>query len=140
MKTIWIFNHYAAIPGHAGGTRHYYLSKRLREYGWQACVIAAGMEHSTGCELMDGNEWRKLEIYDQIPFIWLRVPSYSDNGPRRILNMLCYSLEALIPLFTKGLPRPDVIVGSQVHPFAALSGALLAERFKVTFVFEVRDL
>lgn len=38
------------------------------------------------------------------------------------------------------LPRPDVVIGSSVHPFAAVAGALLARRYKVPFIFEVRDL
>lgn len=54
--------------------------------------------------------------------------------------MLVYSTRVLIPSATKGLARPDAIVGSSVHPFAAWSGARLARRFNVSFVFEVRDL
>ncbi len=41
---------------------------------------------------------------------------------------------------TVGLPAPDVIVGSTVHPLAALAAAIIARRLNVPFVFEVRDL
>lgn len=54
--------------------------------------------------------------------------------------MVSYALRVLKPSATSSLDRPDVIVGSSVHPFAALSAAVLAWRFRVPFVFEVRDL
>jgi glycosyltransferase involved in cell wall biosynthesis len=54
--------------------------------------------------------------------------------------MLAYSLAALREQATAELPRPDVVIGSSVHPFAAVAGALLARRFNVPFLFEVRDL
>jgi len=51
-----------------------------------------------------------------------------------------YCWRALLPSTTHGLPRPDVVIGSSVHPFAAVAGRLLARRFRVPFIFEVRDL
>ncbi len=54
--------------------------------------------------------------------------------------MLVYAARVLMPGVTSGLDKPDVIMGSSAHPFAAWAGALLAKRFKVPFVFEVRDL
>lgn len=55
-------------------------------------------------------------------------------------NMLAYTWAVLKRRTTVALARPDVVIGSSVHPFAAVAGALLARRFKVPFVFEVRDL
>jgi glycosyltransferase involved in cell wall biosynthesis len=140
MKTVWILNHYASLPGQVGGTRHYYLAKHLHDHEWQAGIVAAGHEHSTGKKLLGPHELRRFEWCDGVPFLWLHVTGYSDNGPKRILNMLTYSIEALIPNFTSELLRPDVVIGSQVHPLAALAGAVLAHRYSVPFVFEVRDL
>ena len=40
----------------------------------------------------------------------------------------------------EGLPRPDVVVGSSLHPLAAWAGARLAVRHRVPFVYEFRDL
>lgn len=54
--------------------------------------------------------------------------------------MLAYFMRVLLPSTTRGLQRPDVILGSSVHPLAAAAGRLLAQRFRVPFVFEVRDL
>ena len=54
--------------------------------------------------------------------------------------MIMFTLALLRPATTRALPRPDVVIGSTVHPFAALAASLLARRLRVPFVFEVRDL
>ncbi|ENO76184.1 glycosyl transferase [Thauera sp. 63] len=55
-------------------------------------------------------------------------------------NMLAYCFAVLRRDTLSKLLSPDVIVGSSVHPFAALAAAVLAARYQVPFVFEVRDL
>ena len=41
---------------------------------------------------------------------------------------------------TRDLERPSVIIGSTVHLLAAAAAALLAKRYRVPFIFEVRDI
>lgn len=140
MKHVWILNHYAQEPGGAGGTRHYSLSKHLTKHGWRATVIAASVELNTGRQRLDSSESKRFDLFDGVPFLWIRTPQYQGNGFGRIQNMLTYSVRVLMSSVTRGLDRPDVIIGSSVHPFAAWSAAMLASRFGVPFVFEVRDL
>ena len=140
MKTVWILNHYAQEPGGPGGTRHYSLAKYMPQYGWRGFVIAASVELNTGRQRLARRVATKMCNYDGVDFLWIRTPVYHGNDHGRIVNMLSYSIRVLIPKTTRSLPRPDVVVGSSVHPFAAWSGALLAKRFGVPFVFEVRDL
>jgi glycosyltransferase involved in cell wall biosynthesis len=54
--------------------------------------------------------------------------------------MLIFGFLVLLPWYLQPLKKPDVVIGSTVHFFAALSGLVLARRFKVPFVFEVRDV
>lgn len=140
MKQVWILNHYAAEPGGVGGTRHFHLAEGLPRYGWSASIIASSVELNSGRQRLSPEEMRRLDDCGGVKFLWVRVPEYTGNGGGRMLNMLAYSLRVLLPSYTRELPRPDVVVGSSVHPIAALSGALLARRFAVPFVFEVRDL
>lgn len=140
MKQVWILNHYAAEPGGVGGTRHFHLAEGLPRYGWSASIIASSVELNSGRQRLSPEEMRRLDDCGGVKFLWVRVPEYAGNGGGRMLNMLAYSLRVLLPSYTRELPRPDVVVGSSVHPIAALSGALLARRFAVPFVFEVRDL
>jgi glycosyltransferase involved in cell wall biosynthesis len=140
LKNVWILNHYAQEPGGAGGTRHYSLARHLLNHGWRATVIAASVELNTGRQRLADGERARLSDIDGVPFLWVRTPQYEGNGGGRMRNMLAYAVRVLLPSATKGLERPDAIVGSSVHPFAAWSGAVLAKRLRVPFVFEVRDL
>lgn len=140
MKQVWVLNHYAQEPGGAGGTRHFHLAEYLQKFGWQATVIAASVEHQSGHQRLQAGEEQRCEDFNGVPFLWVRTPEYRGNGGGRMRNMLHYTWRVLLPRTTRALSGPDVIIGSSVHPFAAVAGALLARRFKVPFVFEVRDL
>lgn len=140
MNSVWIINHYAQEPGGPGGTRHYSLARALRHNGWSASLIAASTEHGTGRERLAAGERRRIEYFDDVPFLWLRTASYSGNGADRVRNMFSFTHAALRRENLKSLTAPDVVVGSSVHPFAAWAGLRLARRYGVPFVFEVRDL
>lgn len=140
MKNVWILNHYAQVPGGSGGTRHYSLSQHLLRHGWSSFVIASSVELNTGYQRIASNELKRIEVFEGIPFLWVRTPTYQGNENGRIVNMVSYFLRVLIPKVTNDLPKPDVIIGSSVHPLAALAGSLLARRNRVPFIFEVRDL
>ena len=140
MKQVWILNHYAQEPGGVGGTRHFSLAKHLRALGWQTTVIAASLELNTGRQRLASHEKTRLDAFESVHFLWIKTPPYKGNGAGRMLNMLVYALRVCLPSATHQLPRPDVVVGSSVHPFAAISGAWLAKRHGALFVFEVRDL
>jgi len=140
VKQVWLLNHYAQEPGSAGGTRHFHLAAHLAPLGWQCTVIAASVELNSGRQRLTPREVARYERISGVPFLWVRTPQYRGSGSGRMLNMLAYTWQVLRRRITRDLPRPDVVIGSSVHPFAALAGAFLARRFKVPFVFEVRDL
>lgn len=139
-KHVWLVNHYAQEPGHAGGTRHFSIAEHLPNNGWSASIIAASVELNTGRQRLSADSKKKLETIRGIPFLWVRTPEYHGNGIGRLWNMLVFSIRVLFPSVTSELQRPDAVVGSSVHPFAAWSGYMLARRFGVPFIFEVRDL
>jgi glycosyltransferase involved in cell wall biosynthesis len=140
MKQVWILNHYAFEPDGAGGSRHFSLAEKALAYGWQSTIIGASVEHLTGRQRLGPGETRRKVSHGQVTFLWLRVPEHQGNGFGRIMNMLAYTVRVLLPGYTRDLAKPDVIVGSSVHPLAAWAGAMLARRYQVPFVFEVRDL
>ena len=139
-KNVWIVNHYAQTPSGPGGTRHFQLSQFLPEYGWKPFILAASTELHTGYQRLDSNQTFRLDTVDRVPFLWLFAPSYKGNGLGRILNMLIFSIQLLNPRPVRLLPPPDLIIGSSVHPFAVLSAYLLSRKYRVPFIFEVRDL
>lgn len=140
MRHVWILNHYAKHPDAAGGARHYQLARYLPDYGWQATLIASSVDHPSGKQRLEKGERWRVERRGTVRFLWLRTPCYRGNGGGRMKNMLAYAWQALRPSRLAGLERPDLVIGSSVHPFAALAGWWLARRHGVPFVFEVRDL
>lgn len=141
MPVVWIINHYAQEPSGPGGTRHHSLAKHLLQHGWQAQVIASSCEHNTGRQRLASDEYQRLQRCEGVDFLWVRVPGEPfTKGLLRLASMLMFSFTLLRPATTRELRQPDVVIGSTVHPFAALSASLLARRHQVPFVFEVRDL
>jgi glycosyltransferase involved in cell wall biosynthesis len=140
-KTVWLFNHYAVPPGQPGGNRHYSIAKSLNKKGWNFLIIAASTNHSMGNNT--GSIKRpELKIYDGVKFLFLPCPQYTGNGIRRILNIATYFILSLSLCFfhNKKISKPSIIIGSSVHPFAALAGLLTSKMYRVPFVFEIRDL
>lgn len=140
MKHVWILNHYAQEPSGAGGTRHFHLAQKLKKVGWNVTIIASSVDHQSGNQRLKPQEKIKLTIIDGVEYLWLRTSSYEGNGVGRIVSMLSYTLKSLLPKNTQLLTKPDVIIGSSVHPLAGWAAARLARRHNVPFVFEVRDL
>lgn len=139
-RTVWLLNHYAQRPDAPGGTRHYWLARYLRAHGWRAPIVASSVELNTGRQRLASTESRRLDEIGDVSFLWLRTPPYEGNGLGRFRNMASFALRVQERGTTRLLPRPDVILGSSVHPFTGWAGLCLARRFRVPFVFEVRDL
>ena len=141
MPTVWFMNHYAGDPRQStSGTRHHSLAVHLVSRGWKVGIIAASTTHPGGVQMAGVRGLTRSETVDGVDYVWLRSTSYANTGARRVVNMVLFSLVALLPRVLRRLPRPDVVVGSTVHPLAAWSASRLARRRGVPFVFEVRDL
>lgn len=140
MKNLWIFNHYANEPSGAGGTRHYHLAKNLRSLGWDTVVFAASSELNTSRQRLKLPKIFKMSDVADVKFLWVYTPKYSGNGLMRCLNILSYCTLSLFKSVFAPPSKPQLIIGSSVHPFAALLGLMVSRYFKVPFIFEVRDL
>ncbi|WP_257292274.1 glycosyltransferase family 4 protein, partial [Endozoicomonas sp. ONNA1] len=103
-------------------------------------IIAASVELNTGRQRLSSGEIMRVDQFDGVSFKWIRTPQYKGNGAGRMINILAYTFRVLMPGATKGLDKPSAVIGSSVHPFAGVAGAILAKRYGVPFVFEVRDL
>lgn len=138
---LWILNHYAAtIEKDGGEARHALLAKNLVDSGWVTTLVAASVSHPSGIQKLNGWKVVRREAAGGYEAYWLRVPGYKGNGFRRALGMLIFGFLCIIPGILSQAKRPDVVMGSAVHHFAALAAWVLARRHKVPFVFEVRDV
>lgn len=138
-ELIWV-NHFAVAPKDGGGTRHFEISRALRARGWDVTIAAADFNLQTRRYTRRPETDRSpiSEIVDGVKFKWLWSAQYERNDWRRGWNWLSFS-QMLLRSTSSGI-RPDVVIGSSPHLLAALASSRLAARWRVPFVFEVRDL
>lgn len=144
-KYIWWLNHHAAKPVNSDGERHFSLAKSLIQFGIKTIVITGTYDHNRGYrfpELKSDVNSPVLRTYEGVDFYSIPTPYYVGNASiGRVKNMLAFYFGAMKYLRGKTeLPKPDLIIGSVVHPFAAYAGYRLSKYHKVPFVYEVRDL
>ena len=138
-KKIWILNHYAIPPNMPGGTRHYDLSQELIKKNFEVTIFSSGFSHGKKnyFKLFKGKPYI-VENYGKLKFVWLRTALYKKNNYKRIINMISYLTRIL--KVGHNFSKPNVIIGSSVHPFAVIAAWLLSKKYKAKFIFEVRDL
>ncbi|GAA1916014.1 glycosyltransferase family 4 protein [Nocardioides lentus] len=124
-RRVLVLNHFAVGAGQAGGTRHVELFGRLT--GWDHLIVAADLNPQTG-ERMTSEPGLTL-----VP-----VPTFSSNGPRRVVNWAAYAGRA----FVTGMGQEDVdlVYGSSPHLLAAAAAWGVSFLKRKPFVMEVRDL
>lgn len=140
INLLWI-NHFAITPGEGGGTRHYELSRELLGRGWRVTIAASDfhLHKRQYTRRADSGDRRVVgEGVQGVEFQWFWAAPYRRNDWRRGWNWLSFT-RSLLGWEPEG-ERPDVVIGSSPHLFAALGGLRLAQRWGVPFVLEVRDL
>ena len=139
QHAVWIVNHYASPPDQPAGSRHFELARTLVRRGHPVTVFAAGFGHLPGTiRRLEPRRLYRSELYDGVRFVWLWTIPYRGNGLRRQLNMISFLAVFLVVQTRYGAPHD--IVGSTVHPFAALGALVVARLRRARFIFEVRDL
>ena len=136
---IWLVNHYAGAPDRPTGSRHFDFGRLLARRGRSVTIFSAGFDHVSGRE--ERLQWWQLYRIGRIEgvtFVWLRTVPYRGNSWRRQLNMLSF-LVAFLVVQTR-FSEPDIVIGSTVHPFAALGAWAAARSRGARYLFEVRDL
>lgn len=138
---IWIVNHYALPPTEVGGTRHYALARELIARGHNVTLIASNFNHASRQAIAATQRTGlRHEVVAGVPFLWLPTPPYSGNTVARMWNMLVFAGRVWSGQGMRRCERPDVIIGSIAHLFGAFAAERLAQRLRVPFVLEVRDL
>lgn len=142
MHRFWIFNHYATTPLTGPLLRHYYFAEYLKERNIETTVFAANELHQTGgCVDTHGKPYLRTEE-EGVPFVFVKTSKYEGNGISRVKNMVSFFL-GLLKIskgYAKQYGKPDVIMGSSAHPLTSIVGILVARRFRVPAIVEVRDL
>lgn len=138
---IWILNHYAISPKSIGGTRHFDLAQELVKEGHTVRIFASSFNHFKRKETIQyDSKTFKEEIIDSVKFTWIKTPAY-NNSIKRLLNIGIFSirLSNVLDMYLNK-EKPDLIIGSSVHPLTPLVGIRKAKKYEVLFYFEERDL
>ncbi|MCB0880244.1 MAG: glycosyltransferase family 4 protein [Thermoleophilia bacterium] len=131
MNVLYLHQHFATRAG-AGGTRSWEFSRRLMDRGHDVTMVAqvrrGGGVSRRGRHEVDGIHLILLGGY---------YTNHLANW-RRAWQFIRVMLRAC---FLRNLPaRPDVVVASSTPLTIGVPGWILARRFGVPFVFEIRDL
>lgn len=139
MKVV-IVNHYAIPPTFGGGTRHFSLAKELERAGHEVLIVAGSYHHFVNQQQIPRGRSAALVNCSGVRLLYLRTPTYSGNGVRRLLNMCVFGVRVARLRFPKTWAPSDVVIGSSPHPFAALGASSLSRRLGCPFMLEIRDL
>jgi glycosyltransferase involved in cell wall biosynthesis len=140
-KHVWIVNHHAIVPSkERGAGRHLNLARHLPDHGWTASLLVASTVHVDGSQAMPGPRMSQITEELGVPVLWVRSYAYGSSLTRRLIGMLTFAANLLLPGRTTGLQSPDVVIGSTVHLLAAWAAWRLARRHRVPFIFEIRDV
>lgn len=137
MKRLWILNHHSGLEG----DRHFELSKELVSYGMEVVVFLSSYGHRS--ETYEYDEEVKIKkVRPGITYVYLHTaPAYHGVSVRRILNMMsyCWLMRKYESQFYRLFGKPDLVIGSSVHPFSWESASRIAKKNRVPFICEIRD-
>ncbi|MBN2830556.1 MAG: glycosyltransferase family 4 protein, partial [Candidatus Cloacimonetes bacterium] len=107
--------------------------------GYDVRIFCASVLHNSQEDAVDlqGNISKEL-IVDGIPFVFVKTRKYQGNGFSRVLGMFDYYLN--VKKACQQYSRPDVIIGSSVHPLACVAAIHLSKRYSCKNIVEIRDL
>lgn len=142
---LWWINQHARPPIFVGGTRHFSLAKELSALQNQVMIINGTFDHLGPAVLPqeNGSKYPIFHTYEGISFLSINLPHYKGNASLgRIKNMYSFYLKTIKTLspHKSKYAKPDIIIGSTVHPWGAYAGYKLSQMYNVPFVYEVRDL
>jgi len=137
---IWIVNHYADAPD-GQATRTFDLARRMVERGHPTSIFTSsfGHYHFKAVRQIGGLALWRQEFIDGVELIWVRTTPYHNNDWRRLVNMVSFSVVALL-CGVVWRPRPNAVIGVSVHPLGALTGWLLAKVRRASYFCEITDL
>lgn len=138
MKKIWIFNHYGANQFIEHGGRHINFAKNLIQAGYEPTIFVASSLHNSDINLIKDNTLFSRDSSEKVPFVFVKTDSYKGNGFGRIKNMFQYYFRLF--KVAKNFEKPDVIIGSSVHPLSCVAAIQLAKKYKCKCIVEIRDL
>jgi len=138
-RIIWIFNHYATNTFLDHGGRHYCFANYLMQAGYKVKIFCASTVHNSRQNFIKDNKGFIEKYCDNIPYVFVKTRNYRGNGIRRILNIFDF-YKGLHKATKRIDEKPDIIIGSSVHPLTCVAAIKISRRYKIRNIIEIRDL
>lgn len=139
---LWIFHHYATLPGLNGHIRPYNFARHLKLRGVDTTIFAASFQHFSGTDLIADRSKALINSDFGVPFVFVKTPASGAGVFGRVKNMVGFyhGLFGVSRRYAARHGLPDVILASSPQPLAMLAGIKIARRYGIPCICEVRDL
>ena len=140
MRILYVSQYFPPEMG-APSARVHALSREWVQQGHQVTVLTGFANHPLGVKAPeDRRKITRREEKDGIDVVRSYLYAAPNQGTvRRMLSYASFMVSAVI-IGSLRVKRPDVVIGTSPQLLSGCAGYLLAKRFRVPFVFEVRDL
>lgn len=138
MKKIWLINQYNMPPEFGHLNRHFNFGKYLKRLGHEPAVFVGSFLHNTSIQMIKDKSISKRYEPCDFPFFFIRTCDYSASKLKRVFAMFQFTRN--LYKTTKGMERPDAILGSSAHPLASIAAIRMARKYKCRSIVEIRDL
>jgi glycosyltransferase involved in cell wall biosynthesis len=140
MKILYVSQYFPPEMGAPAGRVHE-LSREWVRAGHRVTVLTGFAHHPTGVKAAgDRGRLTRRERIDGIDVVRCYVFAAPNAGVgKRMVSYASFMLSAAV-IGALRVARPDVVVATSPQLLCACAGRALALRFRVPFVFEVRDL
>lgn len=142
-KKVWIFHPTATPLSTNGMHRAYNFSKKMSEK-YDTNIFTSSYLHYARINIINDGRKSLIQIHEGVKFTFLKTSSYNSNRMiLRILNMIFYFFRLLSLRRKKQYikhKKPDLIYASSPYPLTLVAGVLVARRFEIPCICEVRDL
>lgn len=130
MKHILYIHQYFKIPQEPGGTRSYWIARKLIEHGYKVTMLTSSSSIEKKVEKKD---------IDGISVIYLKVPYDQKMGFfKRLLSFVRFMILSIYHSYR--VPHKDLVISTSTPLSVGFPALLLKKIKKIPYVFEVRDL
>ena len=130
LNNILYIHQYFKTPNEAGGTRSYWLAKKLVDNGFNITMF------TTSDNL---NEKKVVKIVDGIKVVYIKLPySQKMNISQRLYSFISFMIKASFFAFKE--KNIDLIFATSTPLTVGFPALVLKKIKKIPYLFEVRDL
>lgn len=139
MKTIWFIDKDTApIEEYFTQQRAVRQAQYFQSKGFDVKVICSARVHNSTINHLEGiNQKEAEQVYDDVPFVFVKTPAYKGNGIKRIYSYFYFSLQ--IKRLARKYGNPDIVCHNSKIPFD-IPVYWFAKKINAKYIIDVQDL